>query len=105
MDISILQKIEEVLNTKKQAAQELNTEEWSYTQKMLMGSVDKCAQKVGEEATECVIEAMNLKSKSGAKKDFLEESADLVFHLLMLVNRLNISFSEVLGVLEERRKI
>ena len=57
------------------------------------------AQKVGEEATEVVISAIN---ESDAR--FLEESADLLFHFLLLLKNKNFELSDVVKVLEGRRK-
>merc|ERR1712195_206410 len=48
----------------------------SWTAKLLSKGVNKCAQKVGEEATETVIEAV-----SGNKIGVIKESADLLYHL------------------------
>lgn len=53
--------------------------ESSYTAKLLAGGTEKIAQKVGEEAVETVIEAL----RAGDGK-LAEESADLLYHLLVL---------------------
>merc|ERR1712086_95183 len=50
--------------------------ESSWTAKLLNKGVSKCAQKVGEEATEDVIEAVQ-----GNKEGVIKESADLIYHL------------------------
>mmetsp|Transcript_27474 Transcript_27474/g.82458 ORF Transcript_27474/g.82458 Transcript_27474/m.82458 type:complete len:113 (+) Transcript_27474:274-612(+) len=51
----------------------------SWTAKLLAKGVNKCAQKVGEEATEVVIEAA-----SGNAAGVVTESADLLYHLQVL---------------------
>ena len=51
----------------------------SYTAKLLAGGTEKIAQKVGEEAVEAVIEAVR-----AADGKLAEESADLLYHLLVL---------------------
>jgi phosphoribosyl-ATP pyrophosphohydrolase/phosphoribosyl-AMP cyclohydrolase len=69
----------------------------SYTQSLFAAGIDKIAQKVGEEATEVVIEAV-----SGRDENLLDESADLLFHLLVLLSAKEKTFENVLGVLETR---
>ena len=51
----------------------------SYTRKLLDRGVEHCAKKLGEEAVETVIEGVR-----GRKKDLALESADLLYHLLVL---------------------
>jgi phosphoribosyl-ATP pyrophosphohydrolase len=51
----------------------------SYTKELLDGGTEKCAKKLGEEAVETVIEGVR-----GRKKDLALESADLLYHLLVL---------------------
>lgn len=55
------------------------TDAKSRTHKLLRAGREKIAQKFGEEAVEVVIEAV-----SGSKKHFVEESADLLFFLILL---------------------
>ncbi|MEJ2543825.1 MAG: phosphoribosyl-ATP diphosphatase, partial [Calditrichaceae bacterium] len=59
----------------------------------------KISQKVGEEATEVVIDAM-----AKDKPRLLEESADLIYHLLVMLNYFDLKFEEVVEVLESRHK-
>ena len=61
--------------------------------------INKIAQKVGEEAVEVVIEA-----KDNNDDLFKNESADLLFHLLVLFAEKNISLNEVIDVLKERHQ-
>lgn len=69
----------------------------SYVSKLLSKGINKVAQKVGEEATELVIEA-----KDANKDLFLNEAADLLFHYLVLLTAKECSLTEVLDILQER---
>ncbi len=71
----------------------------SYTSSLFSDGINRIAQKVGEEAVEVVIAA-----KDKEKGPLLEESADLVFHLLVLLVEKGASFDDVLEVLRRRRK-
>jgi phosphoribosyl-AMP cyclohydrolase / phosphoribosyl-ATP pyrophosphohydrolase len=75
----------------------LNPKGNSYTTKLFNSEISKIAQKVGEEATETVIEAMK-KDKEKLK----EESADLLYHLLVLLEASDTSLDEVVEVLKKR---
>jgi phosphoribosyl-ATP pyrophosphohydrolase/phosphoribosyl-AMP cyclohydrolase len=59
--------------------------------------INKIAQKVGEEAVETVIEA-----KDNNDERFLNESADLLFHQLILLHAKGFQLSDVEAVLESR---
>ena len=59
--------------------------------------INKVAQKVGEEAVEVVIEA-----KDSNDDLFLEESADLLFHYLLLLQAKGYKLSDVVRILEQR---
>jgi phosphoribosyl-ATP pyrophosphohydrolase/phosphoribosyl-AMP cyclohydrolase len=61
--------------------------------------INKLAQKVGEEAVEVVIEAMDNNDEL-----FLEESADLLFHYLMLLQAKGFKINDVVSVLQKRDK-
>lgn len=69
----------------------------SYTAKLLSQGSAKIAQKVGEEAVETVIEAM----RSDGDK-LAEESADLLYHLMVLWADQNVSPDEVWRILGQR---
>lgn len=71
----------------------------SYTAKLLASGTQRCAQKVGEEAIETVIAAA-----SNDKEELINESADLIFHLLVLLKACERSFYDVLQCLQERDK-
>ena len=73
--------------------------EGSYTTKLFEKGIDKIAQKVGEEAVETVIEAKNTNNER-----LLNESADLIFHLMVLLSKRNLTIEEVEKILIERHK-
>lgn len=69
----------------------------SYVVRMNQKGLDKIAQKVGEEAVEVVIA-----SKNQDQEELIEESADLLFHLLLLLNKKKLPLQNVVGRLMER---
>ena len=71
--------------------------EGSYTVKLLRDGTGRVAQKVGEEAVEVVVAALE-----GEK--LAEESADLLYHLLVLLEERGIKPEEVAKVLDERHR-
>ncbi len=71
----------------------------SYTVQLLEHGVAKVAQKVGEEAVEVVVAAT---AEDPAR--LASESADLLYHLLVLLRARGVGFREVLQVLEERER-
>lgn len=73
--------------------------EGSYTTRLFSEGINKIAQKVGEEAVELVIEA-----KDRDDKLFLNEAADLLYHLLVLLTAKGKELNDVVKVLEERHR-
>ena len=71
----------------------------TYTSSLLKKSIARISQKVGEEAIEVVI-AANLKDK----KQTIAESADLLFHLMVLWKKLRIKEEDVAKELLRRKK-
>ena len=71
----------------------------SYIQSLIDKGLPKIAQKVGEEGVEVVIEAMRNEPQL-----FLEESADLLFHHLILLRAKGVELKDVLEVLQARVK-
>lgn len=67
-----------------------NLPEDSYTSRMFGKGLDKIAQKVGEEAVETVIAA-----KNDDEKEFIYESSDLLFHLMLLLVQKDIPFKNL----------
>ncbi|HRE78709.1 MAG TPA: bifunctional phosphoribosyl-AMP cyclohydrolase/phosphoribosyl-ATP diphosphatase HisIE [Flavobacterium sp.] len=72
--------------------------ETSYVASLFAKGINKIAQKVGEEAIEMVIEA-----KDSNDELFLNESADLLFHYLILLNAKGFKLNDVVEILKQRR--
>ena len=79
------------------AARADNSSSQSYTASLLKSGIDRVAQKVGEEAVEVVIA-----SKNNDFDDFTGESADLIYHLLVLLRAKEASLADVVDVLRRR---
>ena len=88
----ILEYLERIIEDRKK------TKNKSYTSNLLSQGIDRISQKVCEEAIEVVIASNNKK-----KKQVIYESADLVFHLLVLWAKLNIKKSDVAKELIRRK--
>lgn len=73
--------------------------ETSYTARMLGAPIDAVLKKIGEEGTEVVIAA-----KSEGDERLAEESADLLFHLLLVLARRGLDVSAPLEALRSRRR-
>ena len=71
----------------------------SYVASLFRKGINKIAQKVGEEAVETVIEA-----KDNDEALFLNESADLLFHYLILLQAKGYQLSDIVRTLEERKR-
>lgn len=71
----------------------------SYTTSLFKAGINKIAQKVGEEAVELIIEA-----KDANDNLFLNEAADLLYHLLVLLAAKGRDIREVVSVLEQRHR-
>ena len=74
-----------------------NPADSSYTASLMRGGIDKILKKVGEEATEVVIAG-----KGGVRDEIVYETADLLFHLLVLLGHQNIQPSAVYDELRRR---
>jgi len=77
----------------------INPKEGSYVNKLRGKGLNKIAQKVGEEAVETVIAALNQ-----TEEDLINEASDLVFHLLVLLREKGLSLETIAKNLEERHK-
>jgi phosphoribosyl-ATP pyrophosphohydrolase/phosphoribosyl-AMP cyclohydrolase len=77
----------------------LEMPENSYTSTLFKSGINKIAQKVGEEAVELVIE-----SKDNNDELFLNEAADLLFHMMVLFASRNYRIEDVVNVLQKRHK-
>jgi phosphoribosyl-ATP pyrophosphohydrolase len=69
----------------------------SYTRKLAARGMETCAQKLGEEAVEAVIAAV-----SGDRKGLVSETADLLYHLLVVLRVAGVSLDEVMAELAGR---
>ncbi len=72
----------------------------SYTARLLGAGIGRCAQKLGEEGVEVALAAV-----AGQRDPLLEESADLLYHLLVVLAAADTSVDEVCRVLERRRSL
>lgn len=73
--------------------------EGSYTTMLFEKGINKIAQKVGEEAVELIIE-----SKDNNDNLFLNEAADLMYHLIVLLSAKGFNISDVTEVLKQRHQ-
>lgn len=73
--------------------------EGSYTSKLFAQGMERIAKKVGEEATEVVIEAL----KKDNRAAFVYENADLIYHLLVMLAAKGVTPAEVFAELSRRR--
>lgn len=80
-------------------ARKKSSPEESYTAKLLSLGLNKISQKVGEEATEVVIAALN-----ESDEKLKDETADLLYHLLVLLKAKGVSLSEINTVLANRHQ-
>ncbi|MDG1572958.1 bifunctional phosphoribosyl-AMP cyclohydrolase/phosphoribosyl-ATP diphosphatase HisIE [Robiginitalea sp. M366] len=91
--------LESVIASRRAQAESPEGASGSYVASLFAGGINKIAQKVGEEAVETVIEA-----KDANDDLFLGESADLLFHYLILLQAKGFTLQDVLGVLQERHR-
>ncbi len=71
--------------------------EASYTKKLLDKGAEHCAKKLGEEAVETVIAALETN-----REPLVAESADLIYHLLVLLKSRGVKFEDVEAALAQR---
>ncbi|SRX55861.1 bifunctional phosphoribosyl-AMP cyclohydrolase/phosphoribosyl-ATP diphosphatase HisIE [Aequorivita sp. CIP111184] len=94
-DFGFLSELENIIQNRKENAEN----EDSYVSSLFRKGINKIAQKVGEEAVEVVIEA-----KDNNDELFLGESADLLFHYLILLQAKGFTLSNVEKILRKRHK-
>ncbi|HQZ26167.1 MAG TPA: bifunctional phosphoribosyl-AMP cyclohydrolase/phosphoribosyl-ATP diphosphatase HisIE [Flavobacterium sp.] len=94
-EYGFLSKLENTIKTRRENADS----EKSYVASLFEKGINKIAQKVGEEAVEVVIEA-----KDNNDHLFLDESADLLFHYLILLQAKGFELNDVVQVLKGRQK-
>jgi phosphoribosyl-ATP pyrophosphohydrolase/phosphoribosyl-AMP cyclohydrolase len=94
-NINFLKQLNELINERKK-----NLPENSYTTKLFKEGANRIIQKVGEEAIETVIAA-----KNRDKKEIINETADLIYHLLVMLSEQDINLEEVVNKLVERHNV
>ncbi|MCD1626501.1 MAG: phosphoribosyl-ATP diphosphatase [Paracoccaceae bacterium] len=72
--------------------------ESSWTAKLLSEGPEKCAEKFGEEAVEAIIEAVK-----GDRAALTSEAADVLFHLLVMLQSRDVALSDVMAELARRQ--
>jgi phosphoribosyl-ATP pyrophosphohydrolase/phosphoribosyl-AMP cyclohydrolase len=93
-NIEFLQTLESVIRERKNASVDE-----SYTAQLFAAGPLRIAQKVGEEGVEVALAAAQ-----GTKQDIVEESADLLFHIMVLLNAHDLSLEDVARELEKRHR-
>ena len=91
---SFLYDLEQLLASRKQADPQS-----SYTAKLYHDGTKRIAQKVGEEGVETALAAT-----VHDKEELKNESADLIYHLLVLLQDQNLALQDVIGILKARHK-
>ncbi len=87
-----LSKLEQIIAERSKA-----TDGSSYTAELMAKGRAECARKLGEEAVETIVAAL-----SGDQRHLVSESADLLFHLLILLRVSEVSLNEVYAELTAR---
>lgn len=93
-DFSVMLELEKTIREREQ-----EMPEGAYTTYLFEKGVDKILKKVGEEAAEVVIAA-----KNRDREELKWEAADLLYHLMVLLQEQKLPLKEVLGVLDKRKK-
>ncbi|KZN46286.1 bifunctional phosphoribosyl-AMP cyclohydrolase/phosphoribosyl-ATP diphosphatase HisIE [Pseudoalteromonas luteoviolacea] len=93
-DLAFLGTLEKVIKERKNADPES-----SYTASLFAKDLSRSCQKVGEEGVEVALAAMKQD-----KEELLNESADLIYHLLVLLQRTDLNFSQVVETLAKRHQ-
>ncbi|MFW8594722.1 phosphoribosyl-ATP diphosphatase [Cribrihabitans neustonicus] len=91
--MSVLDRLEATIQTRKGADPDA-----SWTAKLLAKGPEKCAEKFGEEAIEAIIEAVK-----GDREKLASESADVLYHFLVMLASRDVALADVLAVLAERQ--
>ncbi|WP_417663869.1 bifunctional phosphoribosyl-AMP cyclohydrolase/phosphoribosyl-ATP diphosphatase HisIE [Pseudidiomarina donghaiensis] len=90
--VPMLQKLNDIIESRKGAPVDS-----SYTASLFAQGIKRAAQKVGEEGVEVALAAV-----AGDDKELLNESADLLYHLLVVLAARDRSLNDVLAVLAQR---
>lgn len=92
--VGFLAELERVIETRKGADCDS-----SYTARLLDEGIKRCAQKVGEEGVEVALAAT-----AGDREELVSESADLLYHLLVVLAACDVSLEEICRHLESRHR-
>lgn len=92
MNTDILAELTDILEQKKTAAPQT-----SYVASLYERGLDCILQKIGEETTELIIA-----TKSGKQKDIIHETADLWFHILVMLAQQGLSHKDIFAELQKR---
>ena len=92
--MKFLAELEKIITERKNAA-----ESDSYTKKLLNSGIDRILRKVGEESGELIIA-----SKNNDVSEIKNETADLIYHIMVMLAHHNISLESIESVLKERHK-
>jgi phosphoribosyl-ATP pyrophosphohydrolase/phosphoribosyl-AMP cyclohydrolase len=93
-NINFLMKLSELVKQRKK-----DLPENSYTTKLFKEGSDRIIQKVGEEATEVIIAA-----KNQSKQQIIYETADLLYHLIVMLSENELALTDIVKELESRHK-
>ncbi|MCO7198067.1 bifunctional phosphoribosyl-AMP cyclohydrolase/phosphoribosyl-ATP diphosphatase HisIE [Pseudoalteromonas sp. OANN1] len=93
-ELAFLGKLERVIAQRKNASPES-----SYTASLFAKDLSRSCQKVGEEGVEVALAAMK-----NDNEELLNESADLLYHLIVLLQRQGLTLSDVVNTLKDRHK-
>lgn len=94
LETDFLYELERIIKDRK-----ANPNESSYTALLFKKGINSIAQKVGEEAVELIIEA-----KDNNIDRFKNETADLLFHYLILLRSKDINLGDIISILKERHE-
>ena len=92
---NVLQELNNVIKSKKDQSRNK-----SYTASLLKSGLNTCAEKFGEEAIELIVAAVNKDTAN-----FNNEAADVLFHLLVLIESKESSIDTILNILKGRMGI
>jgi phosphoribosyl-ATP pyrophosphohydrolase len=91
-DIAFIAELESIVRDRLEAGRED-----SYTSRLAAAGTRRIAQKVGEEALEVALAAA-----AGERQEIIDEAADLVYHLIVLLNERGIGLGDVSAQLASR---
>jgi len=91
-DIAFLEDLEDIVNDRLQ-----DPDESSYTARLVNAGIKRIAQKVGEEGVELALAAA-----TGDEREVVDEAADLLYHVIVLLAAQNLGLKDVCDRLQTR---